>query len=131
MTNQSEMYPPDFDEWPLGQQIAHVEMRYTRVGLLRRLLNFAGCDNIEVKADTKLAKRELAALFLEAVDGRESGYPADFETWNKDRQIEHIIMRYTRKGLIVAVLSYAGLSTRNYDLNDDSKMPKEQLQRYI
>ena len=72
----SARYPPEFRDWPLGQQIAHVEMQYTRKGLISSCLSHAGLspEEYNLRDDTKLTKKELAAIYLTLEgmnDGRE------------------------------------------------------------
>jgi len=54
-------------------------------------------------------------------------YPPGFEDWPHADQISHVTMKMTRKGLIVELLSRAGLDISNSEIRDDSKLTKNEL----
>jgi len=62
----TDRFPADIEEWSLEEQISHVAMRQTREGLLAALLSHAGLNprEFDLRADRKLYKRELAAIYL-------------------------------------------------------------------
>jgi hypothetical protein len=59
-------WPPGFSGWPHDEQINLVERRMTRKGIIEDLLNLSGLDtrNYELRDDSKLRKKELAAIYL-------------------------------------------------------------------
>jgi len=61
-----DRWPPDFATWPLDAQIKQVAMRMTRKGLIDELLTRAQLphDQYELRDDSKLTKKELAAIYL-------------------------------------------------------------------
>lgn len=62
----SSRWPVEFDKWPHEDQLREVEMRMTRKGLIRELLSQSGLgsDQYDLRDDTKLTKKELAAIYL-------------------------------------------------------------------
>ena len=62
----TDRWPPKMREWPLEVQIRQVTMRMTRKGLIASCLSHAGLSSEEydLRDDTKLAKKELAAIYL-------------------------------------------------------------------
>ena len=62
----TDQWPPEFGSWTHEEQIEHVAMQQTREGLLASLLSHAGLDpsGKDLRADAKLYKHELAAIYL-------------------------------------------------------------------
>ena len=63
---QPGRFPPDFASWPLDAQITYIEMSMTRKGLIASALSHAGLnpDEYDLRDDSKLSKKELAAIYL-------------------------------------------------------------------
>jgi len=62
----TDRWPPKMREWPLDVQIRHVTMRMKRKGLIAACLSHAelSVDDYDLRDDTKLTKKELAAIYL-------------------------------------------------------------------
>ncbi|WP_436934972.1 hypothetical protein [Halovenus marina] len=59
-------WPPEFETWPHADQLKHCEMRMTRKGLIAAMLSRSGLDpeQYQLRDDSKLRKKELAAIYL-------------------------------------------------------------------
>jgi hypothetical protein len=66
MKPTSARWPAGFSEYPHEVQITTVDGRMTRKGMIRELLTMSGLepDEYELRDDSKLRKKELAAIYL-------------------------------------------------------------------
>jgi len=61
-----DFWPSGFADWPLEDQLEEVIDRFSRPGLVYACLSHADLDpdEYQVRDDTKLRKKELAAIYI-------------------------------------------------------------------
>lgn len=107
-----DRWPMDFETWPRADQILKAETRYSRAWFLAEIFAVLGHDTTrdEFRQDTKLDKRELAAIKL-GLEGK------SFKSAVADRT--------KRRGLLEEILCLINFRTRESVSSDDFLTTKE------